>query len=513
MGTSPDVGGRMGLGRPLVLQHDELEASAQTQVAKQGLGIVPNTIEVVFTQLGGNVWHYDANASKPHLPMNVLVGFIRSETKSPPSLEKKIFEKLMGELPLSLSLELKREKKKPLSQQDPTFLVLEQILQFLAKAEAYLIGIADENSTISEERRSLVIQFPNFALQEWIFSAQEVLDEMTSLLSNNLELSTKFKESQGYLAPLVKRVEGILKETNLKKKAQSLAALVETTLQIEQLQKEKKVPNLLHLVGKLISSLLSICNAMQYSEAAPAFLHLIYGADIFESQTIGAFSILQKCIDAFPDLSLPQRKLLSHIAYVSMLSYNILVSEAAGIAYEAPFKGIETTERIRSLAFALASTLISQSKAIPIISQSCLHAMFRNSTLEKSILEMIQVFTLTLPILAGSKGDKAVETMDAPFLGTKELILDSLQALKTTIESFKNKALAIAHRQAILAIEEQDVPEYVKAAEQALKLLQMTLQSSQYESEQMVGLSVNLLSLLYSSKEQENVTNVIRQAA
>lgn len=543
MGTSPDVGGRSGIGRPLVPQYEELEATARVQVGKQGLGIVPNTIEIVFTQMGGNIWRYEAQASKPKLPMDVLVAVTHPDAKETPSLEKQIFEKLVHELPLKLSLELQRERKKRPHERDPVFVVLEQILQFAARAERWLRDIAENQYPIREERVSFVAAFPLLALQGWVSAAKEIVREINPFSRANGIDAGKYKKNEELIKPLISIAESVLYSNTEEKRAEATAQLIEQAMRLEHAYLQKKLPILFQLIGKMLSPLVSIATALSYNTAAPALIHLSFGMQGAEKYRSFADSFADSPADSLAEegskesgwVDVAYRKIALQLAaslaeateiekryipatvYFLMTLYSSLVAEAAGAPSRSKHTTKEQTERIRSLAFALASTLIAHSKVIHRIAEEIVGFLISDTMYQQKLKDAMVILSLSAPILAGSKGDQEIHSMQSLMQGIQEIMQISLESIRQLGEETRgsplNKQMGVAIRQAILSWEKLNSLGYLESIEAALKPFDITLQSSQYESEQVVAFAVSLLNALYRTEEQEKFTSIVRQAA
>ncbi len=168
MGTSPDVGGRFGLGRPQELNYHELETTAQVVMTKAEMGIVPNTLDVPFMQLGGNPWKYQASPSKPEIPVDVLTTVSYPEQAMSSKIEQEQYERLLKELPFKLGKDLDEENRKPLHERHEEFVVFEFILRYAARALAWINKVEVLTPEAFEDGTQKNRGFPFTAFEEWL---------------------------------------------------------------------------------------------------------------------------------------------------------------------------------------------------------------------------------------------------------------------------------------------------------------------------------------------------------
>lgn len=132
------VGGN--IGSPQQPMQREIEASAWTMVNKAALGIVPDTLEIPFTQLGGQVWKYQTDANRPTL---IPLGTVRTSSAEEPTVDeswKPKFDELVGKLPPDVKEEFIKDQGKPFEARSPNFTQLENTLTWTAKGLNWLEG-------------------------------------------------------------------------------------------------------------------------------------------------------------------------------------------------------------------------------------------------------------------------------------------------------------------------------------------------------------------------------------
>lgn len=132
--TIPSTGLSSNIGGPQQPTQTEIEATAWTMVNRSALGLVKDTIEVPFSQLGGNVWKYSSDASRPSLKHT---GSIRTSTTNeeakPDDTWKSNFQSLVNRLPPQLRSRLIHEMSQPFEMRDQDFAVFENLLLMSAK--------------------------------------------------------------------------------------------------------------------------------------------------------------------------------------------------------------------------------------------------------------------------------------------------------------------------------------------------------------------------------------------
>src|ERR1700733_2589113 len=159
--ASAGVGGN--IGGPIQPTARDLEATAWTQVNKAALGIMPDTLEIPFSQLGGNVWKYQSDSSRPTLkPMGTSRTSTPQENALPDESWKAHYDALVKDLPPDVKARFVAEMGKPFSGRDPGYSSLDNLLTLLAKAMAAL-----ENSAAPVDPESAMEErmLENLALQ------------------------------------------------------------------------------------------------------------------------------------------------------------------------------------------------------------------------------------------------------------------------------------------------------------------------------------------------------------
>ncbi len=151
MGTVSS-GGPGTPGAPAYQDFHEMTTNAAAQNARLSMGIAANTIDLVFTQLGGNIWRYDASSENPLLPMHkdVQVHFSNAQ-KADTALEEHNYKSLVLQLPPAIRQNLMLELKKPLDDRDAGYMALDTMLKFMASSLAGAPPVASAASLLRTE--------------------------------------------------------------------------------------------------------------------------------------------------------------------------------------------------------------------------------------------------------------------------------------------------------------------------------------------------------------------------
>lgn len=174
------------IGGPSVPLQRELETSAWTQVNKAALGIVPDSLEVSFTNLGGQLWKYQSDSSRPSLQSP---GTLRTaQAKEEPAEDdswKPIFEDLIGKLPSEVKDEFQKDLARPFERRSQNFAQLENTLTYTAKGLSWLAGAQKPVEPESPEMDRLQHNqaLPGKALRGTVGHSQAIIGGANAFLS------------------------------------------------------------------------------------------------------------------------------------------------------------------------------------------------------------------------------------------------------------------------------------------------------------------------------------------
>lgn len=502
MGISPDVGGRQGLGRPLELEYTELEATAQVANAKAALGIVPNSLDISFTELGGNPWKYQASASKPQIPMNVLQGIVYPDSPEASQLAQKHYERLLKELPVSIRQELKEQSYFPEEDRDPALAVFERLLRFTGKALAYLQTTSELLPEDFAENNKKNHAHPEEMLKKWIELTESTvveLDKAASLFK---------KGNQDLLRPLVKTCKEILQSND--KQAPFLAhRLFEELWTLWHQYEQKKIPNVLKLTGNLLHSLLLITASFN-GKSTSSFLYAISSAMTALQKSVsksGIWGRLQqetgKQLALTTETSLSQQYLIEQIVQLITISFVGLISEAAETTNSESVE--EKTSATRSLAFLLASALLANSEAGTELAERSFEVLEMPSSTTSMLTESTLLIAMNALIVTSGKGNQIMK-------GMQEKLMQGLNFLKEG-DIRPQKELSTAIREAYLALDHENSEGYLDALRTALRTFQANLEPLQEENNKLLIDVITLLQELHKVTSQNKSISIVTQAA
>ena len=328
---SPDIGGsRLGLGKPLQPDYRELETTAQMEYTKAGLSIVPNTLDVPFEELGGNLWDYKAPSSKPEMPLNVLTGISYPDAAISSKAELKQYNRLKEELPVKLGMELTRQNRKPMEERDSEFVIFERILKFTARALAWLEDISEIDPEAYVENNSKNTLLPILALSGWITTAEQLVEEMTYLSSiANLEGSMpSLKENIEMIMPCILEGKEVLKADHLTQ-TRALQSLKVRAFALQKSFTQQRLSNALSISESLIEALLPVVMVLSKEHASPAFFHLYLGVEglkVTDDEKMGKSmqSILQTVSQVNGDIPESEQRLTASLLHVLTLALLLL---------------------------------------------------------------------------------------------------------------------------------------------------------------------------------------------
>ena len=532
MGTSPDVGGRGGLGKPLVPDYHELETTAQTQNFKLGLGIVPNTLDVSFTKLGGEIWKYQASPSKPSVPMDVLKGIQRPLPEMKSSLEEEHFQSILDDLPTNLGNELKRQQKFPYSQRDSSYVAFEEVLRFAAKALAWLEESEKIDPSAHAERSSTLRQIPKALFHRWIILAEASIKEL-QILEKTLPdrtLSAICSDNLKWLTKLLNHAKSITQEEDEKTIKKALRVLYLETSELNQAYRQGKLSTALQWTGALLHALLTPVAALSLTIKSNS---LIFALQHGVGPLGDPLNSKREFSEGFQKLSeilkglLDKNEAIYHPYITSsthflILAFVSLVTEAGGISFAASQEEKASKRQrlfeARSLAFTLATSLITSAHTLPTLS-SLLLAAFPLGKNNQEIFEQSSIsMALNSLLLAAGKGDKAVKRITPVILGMKSALTTALMDAKKIISkqelsTEKGREFGIWIRQSLLAIQKGNPKGYLEPTHEWLENQDIKKEQIQTECETVVELCVLMLANCHKLDQLTNFTSVVSQAA
>lgn len=530
MGSSPDVGGRHGLGKPLMPEPYEIETRAETVVAKAGLSMISNTLDIPFSQLGGLLGRKPAESSKPTLQQFVLRNVVHPDREGPSILEKKYFEQLTKGISLKLFLALKEESKKPVEERDPRFDIFQRILRFAAKALSWLDEIKQIEPDQREERTKKNKYSPYILLVKWIKVAKNLGLQLQREQGDFKEINlsdTIFIDNIQLIKNLLKKAMGII-EAKDKSQLDALKDALQSTEILSSRYKKGELPNLLKIVANLMESFLSILSCLSFRGGSSLilpvhFLHKFFSSgEKPEDRFIGTreetlFSLIHQ---RYPNWLESQKQTFKNLSEFFLIVEASTILQAAGVETSPNHLTGNLREEqnaLKILSFNLASTLITESKVF----QNLLSHLMRELGIEEIDAKLSgNLSPLILSLFFAYSTQKSQKSLPkiSPFLeGLKVEMLENLKNIREEIDSGALKGVpskfSIAISQAILSLERGDEKAFFEAARLALSEIKLT--EDGLIDEGVITLS-HLLAFLHDLrgvKEQEQFTSYMSQSA
>ena len=135
---TPSTGLSSNIGGPTQPLPREIEASAWTQVNKAAVGAMKDTLEVPMSKLGGDIYKYNSDSSRPTLKPLATHRTLANEEGVEDSAWKGPFEQLVNQLPKGIRQRLLADMGKPFDMRKADYQALESTLFLTAEGFAYL---------------------------------------------------------------------------------------------------------------------------------------------------------------------------------------------------------------------------------------------------------------------------------------------------------------------------------------------------------------------------------------
>lgn len=511
--TIPDVGGKTGAGRPPDPMPHEIEQTAAMQVLRWDVGIMPNTLEVMFYDLGGNVWKYLSHSSKPALPL--YIGKIITNPENEPMtspLERNAYTKLFNGLSLKVKERMRQQKGLAREDQDPLCLVLEKVLHFASRALVWLNEVSKINAESYAE-----VNREHLLLSEHAFDTglELILDIINQLKRLKIELSAdlgfgelirvnvELLEKIFKMGQEIKRHEGGAHDGTLR---DFLKYLLSIKAQFDRKQAEGILVIVSHLVEALIDKtagmLLKIAVlypfvlGSQALNASSAKNHAILGSNMVRC--------LERAVQTDDDPSLIY---LTTISKLIPTLTTVLMVEAAQVTGSGFGLGVfavsDDLKAYTDFALMLGETLIVYSGFITHLTGE----IYRGTNLKgKDLLlseEILKAMALNILPLA--------KTGILPLQGVKEGIKCQLDKLIEYFEEKDLKEVLVFLKQADLALKNRDALTYAFALHEMAKLDEIRGKDLQIECEGLLQDAISFLQGIHRAMSQRSATNVISQ--
>lgn len=204
------------IGGPLNPSIFEIETRGIVNVNRELLGILRDTLQVSFTELGGQVWKYQASANRPVLPALVSTRMQTPDFSVDDKMWKEYYEDLLNNLPPTIREKLEYDLKSPLKDRNNAYIALENILTTTARTLAFINAASAPIGPGSIEQRyaELNALLPLFTAtstttlgKAFFNKAREFLDEAGANYIHRDKLSDTVRQAQYALDNMQKELD------------------------------------------------------------------------------------------------------------------------------------------------------------------------------------------------------------------------------------------------------------------------------------------------------------------
>jgi|LakMenEpi03Aug12_release.lakeMendotaPanAssembly.Ray.scaffolds.fasta_scaffold18802_6 hypothetical protein len=505
--TGSGVGGNVG--GPMQPLPREVEATAWTMVNKAALGIMPDTLEVPFSQLGGNVWKYQSDANRPTLgTLANLRTDISDESKEDDSW-KLIFDALTTSLHPQMKKRLQENMGKPFAARNQNYSILENLMTLTAKGMAWLENAEAPMEVDSPEweRTEQNQALPGHALRGVVSHSRALLtgtkaflqyvgpnhprhDELNQFTEQGeeiqKELNSLLESLQGGEIPDQKMLDGIAAKAN------ALTTLYGQVFHGDDMQ----------LLGPLFESMALIANALALTPTSPS---LFFGLKLASMGLFSKESSLGLLGDKFEALlkAITNGTLSAMMNKVGIAKQLMLLMSLLGLTtgamtlagliaefgigrYPQENEGDEREGHV--FTFQMLLELLASSGMIAEAYKIAVEACGGLEKAQELISEAMELVSLLLMALTGTKGNpKSAGILLEGIKGHLGEKIDKLEkfVLKMIYNGVENpaqaKGLDIALKQAKIAVDEGNFEGLIEACGTALDLLHVSTEELQSE--------------------------------
>lgn len=296
------VGGSVPRGTAM-LTEKEMEQSASTQVARASIGIVPDSIELAWSQLGMmSLWKYLSTSANPSLVAPLIN--LRTSLLTKESSWTEEFNRLLDLLPEHIKARLLLESRLPPEERNSSFAAFDTLLGGIARANVWLRARmldatespmpTQTNDVLMYAARQGVIAHGNAILQ----AARSLLDQAGHNLGYYDELSQLISQMQDAANDIEALNQPSALTPENKTSLTRIASYLDSLSQ--QLQARFVGDNLLIL--KPMLEAMSLVTAASVMETGSAYLLIgLSTANVGIDRTDSALGILPKLLGSLRD--------------------------------------------------------------------------------------------------------------------------------------------------------------------------------------------------------------------
>lgn len=499
--TSLGSGLTSNIGGPQQPMAREIEATAWTQVNKAALGIVHDSLEIPFTQMGGDIWKYKSDSSRPTLMQTGTTRVSLSNNEITDESWKPFFDDLVSKMHPELRMRLIADMKKPFELRNAFYTVLENVLNSTAK------GLASLEQAKQPQKSSEAAFERTLQNQALIGSAFKGITDQSETMLNQMQnfldamgpnypdydaMKPYVDQGQALQGKFAALLEKLRNPDGTQPQQVELSSLADEALALSQEFGSISRSNTLQLLGPLFESMAAVAAALSMTPASPSlFLGLkIAGKGIFDSESLLGMlgPELQAIVQALANgLSASLMSKVGNAKQQMMLLMLLasLYGSASLAALVAKFglgrfpsenEGEEQSGQLFTMELMLS--LLAHSELIKEFYKILAKACGSTERTEHVISSGLELATLLLAVLSGAKGktNRAVHLLKSikSKLGENINLLETylFNALQTgMLNSPQAKVLEMAFKEAQSALKNDHMDGLLTACRTALKAI------------------------------------------
>jgi len=522
MGSSPDVGGSRGMGRPQIMEYQEQAQTAQVANLKAGMGMVQSTLEIPLHQLGAGElpYQYQAHSAKPNLDTKVLVQMERPDLPEEDPAEEAAYQETLDKLPLQLSLQLQNDRKKPEHERNPKLIVLELILRFVAKALVWLESVSEIDSSQHSENIAKVEAFPHATLRGWIDVAGRICHTIKTSPAPSFMTPQGVRDVKTNFS-IMKRMIALAKSWQDAKEDDRDKALKKIEKELALLQRQvatRKIQGLFRITESLLSELILIMGSLKNKTGACSLTTFVISSSSFNSgKTL--MEILTALAETPEEFDLFQKQFLPPMMALIIAGFPLLAIAASG-KRNLKAKKDERLEKetIQSLAMSLACCLIVHSEVLAYAADAIFGYLEISEEKRETLITATEVIAINSLVLAADSGKKEVKSPQPLLNGVKKGLVSKLEKLKEIVKEQKTtelfRELNTGIRQGGIALKRKESSGgYFEAIKRCLTPMKLKYPDLREDCEKVTEVAASLLSGIHDTRQQVDYSKIVVQAA
>ncbi len=529
--TGSGVGGNIG-GPMQPLQRD-IEATAWTLINKAALGVMPDTLNVPFFELGGNVWKYQNDASRPTLkPMGTDRTTVLDESIEDQTWQNNL-SALKGKMHPEMRERLAADEKLPFAARNANYVILGNLLTIFAKGMRWLERAQqpfDPDSPAAERTKDNQT-LPGTAFRGSLNQGKAMLKSVQAFLSfvgpnhpYHDVLHRFAKQGEG----VQQAMEDLLKQMQEggQPSQETLTQLANKANAFNNAFHRVFVGNDMQILGSAAEAMAAAASALALTPSSPSlFFGLKLGSlGLFSKDSALGFlgPHMQALINALIDGTLPTLMKQAGTAKQMMLIMVLMglltasgtlaghVAEYGLGRFPAESEGDEREGRV--FTFQLLLELLASSGMLTGIYRTAIEACGapeKSQTIIANVMEVISILLMALTAAEGraAEAGKLIE-------GLNDHLKNQLNFIESQLSNFSGnvKGIDIALKQGRIALEKENFEGLINACGNALELAGSSNELLQGDLEEFTILAKLLKQSCIPEKRSSTVTGMIRAA-